>query len=127
MAFWLGITIALGFYIHADNSAHIGGAMVGALFAAVWRRGVVYTASRQRVVIAACALAIAAAGAAVAARDRLDPFAALDLDDRIAAGEHFLDAGDCPAAIETTERALRIGRWSPQAQLLKAKVIALCR
>ena len=127
MLFWLGITVALGFFLHADNSAHIGGAATGAAFAAVWRRGVVYTRIRQRFVIALCALATIASGAAVTVRYFVDPFAALDLDNRLAAGERFLALGECPLAIETTERALRIGRWSPRARVLEAQVIARCR
>jgi membrane associated rhomboid family serine protease len=127
MLFWLGITIVLGFFLHADNSAHIGGALVGAVFAGVWKRGVVYTRIRQRIVVAVSALAMLAGGVTVAVRYAVDPYAALDLDDRLALGERFVALGDCPLAIETTERALRIGRWSPNTRVLEAKVIARCR
>jgi rhomboid protease GluP len=127
MALLLVITIALGFSFGADNAAHIGGAIVGAVFAVTWRRGVVYTRARQALVLGACALVLAASGGAVALRHYLDPFAALDLDARLAAGERFVLLGDCPAAIETTERALRIAHGSSRALVLQAKVIAQCR
>jgi rhomboid protease GluP len=126
MLFLLAITIALGFGIGADNAAHIGGAIVGALFAAAWRRGVVYTRARQRIVIIACALVALASGVAVAVRERIDPFAALDLDDRLAVGERFVRLGDCPAAIEATRRALKVDLWSSRARVLQAQVVSRC-
>jgi rhomboid protease GluP len=127
MLFLLVIMIALGFRFGADNAAHVGGALVGASFAAAWRRGVVYTRARQRLVVGACALVALASGAVIFARDKVDPYATLDRDDRIAAGERFVQIGDCPAAIEATERALRIGRWSARTRVLEAKVVASCR
>jgi rhomboid protease GluP len=69
MGFWLLLTIVLGAFIHADNAAHIGGAVTGALFGALWKRGMVYTPLRQRVTLAACALLVVASFAVVFVRD----------------------------------------------------------
>jgi rhomboid protease GluP len=127
MGFWLGLTILLGMGIGADNAAHIGGAITGAVFAAAWRRGIVYTNARQKVTMGVCIALVVLAGATVAARNVLDPWATLDADSRIALAMDALERGSCADAILATDRADRIAPRSPRVHALKREIVANCR
>ncbi len=127
MGFWLLVTIVLGFELGSDNAAHVGGALTGALFAALWKRGVVYTRAMQRVIMASCVFVIAASGLSVVLRDATDPWAMLDLDARLQRAVAAFQRGSCTEAVEATERAARIGPRSERVQLVKREILGACR
>ena len=126
MGFWLALTIGLGVFIGSDNAAHVGGALTGAIFAAAWKRGVVYTRTAQRIVMSACGGIIALSFVVVAARDLTDPWATLDTDDRITRAEGAYELGSCADTIRATERAARIAPRDPRVLNLKRKIIRGC-
>jgi len=91
-----------------DNAAHVGGALSGAVTAALWRKGRVYGALTKRVVVAACALVTIGAGAVVVYRDRTDPYLFLTFEGRLRAAVVALDHMQCAEAQAAQMRAARL-------------------
>jgi rhomboid protease GluP len=108
MAFWLALTIGLGWWFGTDNAAHLGGAASGLAFALGWRDGVVHSVLRARLSVGISAALVVGAAATVLVRDAVDPWATMDVDARIAYAEAALNRASCPDAIFATERAARI-------------------
>jgi rhomboid protease GluP len=127
MGFWLALTIFLGFGIGADNAAHIGGAATGAIFAGLWRRGIVYSTARQQMTLATCVVVVVVAFGVLAVRDLTDPYATLDVDAREARARAALDLGRCADAIRATEAAARIAPRAPFVENLKGDIALRCR
>ena len=129
MGFWLAATFVLGMTIGADNSAHAGGALCGGIVALVWRRGVVYGAATQRMIVLVCTAILVASAIAVVARDVLDPYAALDVDARTDRAIRAFDGGDCAEAARAIDRAVRLAPRAEHArrlQQLRQKVERYC-
>jgi rhomboid protease GluP len=124
---WLALTIGLGQFLGSDNAAHVGGAVVGAAFAAAWRQGKVYTPFVVRLIFATCTLIIVGSGVAVAVRDLTDPWATLNVDARIDRAVAALQSASCADAIRATERAARIAPRSERVLELKRTIIVGCR
>jgi rhomboid protease GluP len=126
MAIWLGITIAIGYSINADNAAHIGGAVTGAVFAAVWRRGVVYTKRRANLTIAACAAVVVVAFGVLFVRVESDPYATLSVPAREARAAQAIDERRCDEAARATRRAEQVAPRSPDVATLKRQLALAC-
>ena len=61
MGGWLAFLFVLGLaknlqggMVQVDNAAHVGGALGGVIIAAIWRRGISYSAHAQRLIVSAC-------------------------------------------------------------------------
>jgi len=93
---------------HIDNAAHIGGAMAGALIAALWRRGYRYSERTSRVVLGVCAGVLTACVAVVGWHDQYDPFARMDLQERDEFTERALAMGRCRDAHEGLQAVERL-------------------
>jgi rhomboid protease GluP len=120
IGFWLAVTLVLGARLPGiDNAAHVGGLMSGSLMALAWRREVIPPARTAWIVGIASAFCVAA-GLRVAWRDRTDPAAMLDLDQRIHLVQLALDRGDCVTALEGMEMAEELGQGAELAGLRKA-------
>ncbi len=81
MVRWLGFLVVFGLLSNLagasiDNAAHIGGAIMGAVFASMWKRGYRYSAGATKATLAVCVGVLATCIALVAFHDRTDPFAA---------------------------------------------------
>ena len=126
MGFWLALTLGIGWYIGADNAAHIGGAVTGAIFAAAWRRGAVYTHTMQRLIIGTCAGVVIFSGAIVAARDLTDPWATIDAASRLKIAQVEYRARRCAAANTAIERAARLAPRDPEVLELKGDILEAC-
>lgn len=116
MGFWLLATFVLGLKIGADNSAHAGGALCGAVVALVWKRGVVYRRTTQRAIMIVCTAIILASGVAVLARDLADPYATLDVDQRLERARIAFNGGRCAEAKRALVRAERLAPRAERAQ-----------
>ncbi|HEV3192663.1 MAG TPA: rhomboid family intramembrane serine protease [Polyangiaceae bacterium] len=100
MARWLGFVVLFGILSNAsggriDNAAHIGGALAGAVIAAMWRRGQRYSAGATAAILAICVSVLVACIAVVAYHDRTDPFATMILEERSESVERALRQGGC--------------------------------
>ena len=110
---WLGITLAIGFVLHFDNAAHLGGAVSGGVIALLWERGP-EKESRRSLALGLAAGVLTATLAGVTVRDLRDPFATKTMGDRIDAAEEALRRGDCTTAWNATLAARRVGRRDPK-------------
>lgn len=108
MARWLGVVIVVGFAARFDNAAHIGGAIAGAVLAATWRRGEVYSQTKRRVLVSLCTVIVVASAAMVWHRDRTDPLRFLDARERVSFALSALKDGRCDTAREALRRASRM-------------------
>jgi rhomboid protease GluP len=102
---WLVFVIVLGILSrltggHMDNAAHLGGAMAGGLLAAMWRRGSPYSERTTRVVLVGCVGLVAGCIAVVGWHDQTDPFARMDLQERVEFTERARALGECQDAHE---------------------------
>jgi len=112
MARWLGFIVVFGVVVnatggHIDNSAHVGGAVAGALIASMWRRGFRYSERASRAVLAVCAVVLVGCIGLVAVRDHTNPFATMPLKEREEfARQAFLDGrcADALAGLAAVER-----------------------
>jgi rhomboid protease GluP len=126
MARWLGIIVLLGFLPRLDNAAHVAGAASGAAIAAMWRRGVTYSRTKQRVIVLFCTLVTLGALAKVFLHDALDRYASLDAGDRLRLATRALATGDCKTAREAAQRAARLDRRSYAARIVMDEIERGC-
>jgi rhomboid protease GluP len=97
---WLVLILAFGLVVNMsggniDNAAHLGGAVAGALIAAIWRRGYRYSRRATSAILAACTVVVVASVARVIVRDRADPFATMPLQERAEFTSEALAEGRC--------------------------------
>lgn len=124
MARWLVLLLVVGLVkylrgdmLQVDNAAHVGGALSGAVVAITWRREP-YARRTQHAIVAGCALAVAASGLVVWARDVTDPYLFLDVEGRTRAAYDALGVGDCAAARTAIRRALAM---DPKSQIVRER------
>ncbi len=134
MARWLAVTLLLGLVSRLDagpigridNAAHVGGAIGGALVAALWRRGLVYSARTRAVVLVTSIAVVLAAGATVAFRDLRDPFVLLGREERLQVAATALWEGRCRDAEVALARAGRLDPRSPDVAELERQLLRRC-
>lgn len=127
IARWLGLNMIIGFVLPStDNAAHLGGAVAGAIAAALWQRGFRYSASATRAIVAACASVLVACIGVVVFRDVTDPFATITAAQRLAIAESALDDMDCKLAYHSLTRAEKLVRKRPDVVAVRARFDAFC-
>jgi membrane associated rhomboid family serine protease len=87
MVRWLGFLVVFGLFSNLagasiDNAAHIGGAIMGAVFASMWKRGYRYSSGATKAILGTCVGVVATCIALVAFHDRTDPFAPMTVQAR---------------------------------------------
>jgi rhomboid protease GluP len=134
MGRWLAMLLVVQFIaqlVHVraafDNAAHFGGALVGGIFAATWRRGPPYGALARRVALGASALVVAAAFAVTGWRDLHDPFARMRATDRYEMAKRLLAAGDCRPAREAISATARLLPHAPEVLALEQELASSCQ
>jgi rhomboid protease GluP len=127
MATWLVLTLVFGFSLGADNAAHAGGAVSGALFAGAWRRGYVYARWAQRVIVGVGAAIVVLSGAVVLAHDLFDPYALLDTEQRVRRAVDAFSAGRCDEATSAIDATLRLRPRDPRLRQLAEEIVVQCR
>ena len=131
MARWLGSVFILGLVVSGvvDNAAHAGGALGGAIIAALWRRGVTQSAGMQRVALVFAAAICVISGLVVVGRDLFDPYITLDSQgryDRTVADLSARRCGDAHHGLRTLETMpIDIEGTAEDRQLFLLKVRAL--
>ncbi|MCA9587972.1 MAG: rhomboid family intramembrane serine protease [Myxococcales bacterium] len=108
MARWLGIVIVVGFAARFDNAAHIGGAAAGAILAATWRRGQVYSALKRRIIVGLCALITIGSAVTVWHKNRTDPLTFLNGEERVRYALKAFRDGKCDEARRAIRRAIKM-------------------
>jgi rhomboid protease GluP len=126
MARWLGGIILLGFVAKFDNAAHIGGAIGGAGIAALWQRGRTYPKALERVVLVVMAAIVLASGAAVAWRDKYDPYVFASENTRRHAANRYMIHGQCEKARYALSRAERLHPRSPDTSDVERDLMLHC-
>jgi rhomboid protease GluP len=128
---WLGLVLVFGLVAnlgggHIANAAHVGGALAGGAIAAGWRRGYRYSDRATAAILTACTGLLVACIAVVAMRDRTDPFATMDLQERFGFTNEALANGDCREAHEGLRAVDRLrAKMAPVTQL-RDRVMAVC-
>lgn len=134
MARWLAVTLLLGLVSRLDagpigridNAAHVGGAIGGAFVAALWRRGLVYSARTRALVLGTSVVVVLAAGAAVALRDVRDPFVLMGREERLQAAATALWEGRCRDAEVALARARKLDPRSADVAELERQLLRRC-
>jgi len=127
VGFWLLVMLAIGMkFPRVDNAAHIGGLVAGIAMAALWRRTVVYSRARTAFVVGASGALCVAAGAIIAWRDRTDPYAGLDVNERLLTVQLALDQSDCAGARQAMRAAERVGGDRPELAGLRTVIESRC-
>jgi rhomboid protease GluP len=127
MARWLGFVVVFGVVSdllggNIDNAAHIGGAIAGAVFASMWKRGYRYSAAATKAILVSCLGLVATCVAIVAVHDRTDRFAAMNEQARQDFTKQAVYDGRCRDAHDgllATER-LRGGRMQSLRKYVEA-------
>jgi len=132
MARWLALILAFGLFAnmsggHIANAAHAGGAIAGAAIAATWRRGYRYSPRATTAILGACTLVVVACIAAVAVRDRTDPFATMSLQERSEFTQEALTEGRCHDAHQGLSAVERLRAKMAPVTSLRNQVQAVCR
>jgi rhomboid protease GluP len=132
MARWLGLILVFGLVSsrtggNVANTAHIGGALAGAAIALTWRRGYRSSPRRRAQTMVACFAVLAACIAVVAVRDRVDPFAALDLRERSEFTWDALAQGRCADAERGLLAVERLRAKMAPVTSLRSQVDGRCR
>jgi rhomboid protease GluP len=109
-----------------DNAAHLGGAFAGAAIALTWRRGHRVSPRATAVVVSACAAVVVGCIALVSVRDRLNAFAAMDLQARDEFTVDALRAGRCREAHEGLAAVERLREGLGPVSSLRQLVEATC-
>lgn len=129
MGRWLALIVVIGVVrtfrrdiAQIDNAAHLGGAATGAILALVWERGVAYGARATRVIVAVCCAIVVLSPAAVYARNKLDPFVFMDVDERVDAARDAYAVGDCARARGAIARAAKM---DPRDEVVRARAIEI--
>lgn len=133
MARWLLMLLVIQFVAELahvpaafDNAAHFGGAAVGALFAASWRRGPPASALTRCLILGGSALLVVAAFAAVAWRDAHDPFVSMRADQRYELTRSLVARQACRPAREALAATARLVPRSPEVVALEGEYRATC-
>jgi rhomboid protease GluP len=131
MVRWLGFIIVFGILSRfsgsrIDNAAHMGGALAGGAFAAMWRRGYRYTERATRITLGVCGSVLAGSIAIVGWHDQTDRFAAMSLQERDDATNRALDDGRCRDAHEGLLAVERERNKLAPVSRLREKVEAEC-
>jgi hypothetical protein len=131
MGRWLAFVVIFGLLMslgggRIDNSAHIGGAVAGALVAVAWRRGYRHSARKTAVSLGACTLVLVAAIGALAWRDRYDRFATMTLEDRTSFTMDATAEGRCQDARAGLASVDRLRGWAAPVTSLRNHVEAVC-
>ena len=116
MARWLGFVVVFGILSNLsggniDNAAHIGGAIAGAIIAALWKRGQRYSSRATAAILGGCCAILVGCIAVVAIRDR-DHFASMDMQARVEFTADAVSDGTCRDA---QDGLAAIERLSPKA------------
>lgn len=141
MAKWLASLFALGFTVtfvfHAlggkggfDNSAHVGGALAGAVTAALWRRGVATPTANKVAILGFCAAVTVATALRVYVTDTNPsryPFAMMSADERLAYATQALDDGRCDRAGLAIRSLENMKIAAPEVLLAERNYHAMCR
>jgi membrane associated rhomboid family serine protease len=131
MARWLVLILAFGVFANINggnisNAAHAGGAIAGAAIAATWRRGYRYSTSATSAILSACTIVVVGCIAAVAARDRTDPFATMTLQERSEFTHEALAEGRCNDAWDGLRAVERLRAKMAPVTSLRNQVQAVC-
>ena len=131
MARWLGFVVVFGLLAklgggNIDNAAHVGGAACGALIAAMWQRGKVYSQAATRGILGACALVIALAGGMVFVRDQRDPYVMLLAGERLVVAKRALSVGRCGDAHRALTAIERLYPRDPEVLEVRGEFDAMC-
>ena len=131
MARWLGFVIVFGLLSklggsNTDNAAHIGGAACGALIAALWQRGYVYSARATRAILAGSALVVVFAAAVVVTRDRRDPYVMFLFEERLTFAKRALSVGRCDEAYRALTASERLYPRDPEVLEVRGAFDAVC-
>jgi rhomboid protease GluP len=133
MGRWLLMLLALQFIAQLahlptmfDNAAHFGGAAVGALFAATWRRGPPHGVVVRRTIMGASAATVALAFAIVAMHDARDPYARMRAGNRYEVARALLEVGTCDEAARAVEATRRLLPHAPEVLSLEQELAARC-
>ena len=131
MARWLGFVVVFGVLMdlgggNIDNSAHVGGAIAGALIASAWQRGHAGTATGNALSLGLCLAVVVAAIGALAWHDRADKFATMMLEDRTSFTMDATNEGRCKDAREGLAAVDRLRAWAAPVTSLENHVDAVC-
>ncbi|HXN34474.1 MAG TPA: hypothetical protein VN894_21580, partial [Polyangiaceae bacterium] len=131
MARWLGLVLAFGLVAnrtgaHVANGAHVGGAIAGAAIAATWQRGYRHSGRSTAAVLALCTAVVVGCIAIVAVRDRIDPFAAMGLQERSDFTNEAVVEGRCREAYDGLLAVERLRAKLAPVTPLRNRVQAAC-
>jgi rhomboid protease GluP len=131
MGRWLGFVVVFGLLMnlgggHIDNSAHIGGAVAGAVVARAWRRGYRPTSQGTAASLALCVTALAVSIGVLAWHDRTDRFATMTLEDRSSFTIDATSEGRCDDARSGLAAVDRLRAWAAPVTSLSNHVEAVC-
>jgi rhomboid protease GluP len=131
MARWLGFVVLFGVFSNLggsniDNAAHVGGALAGAGIAALWKRGKHYSNAATAGILAGCGAVLVACIAIVAVRDRTDPFASMDLQERVEFTSDAVSDARCHEAEDGLAAVERLGSRLEAGALLRQEVEEGC-
>jgi rhomboid protease GluP len=131
MARWLGFVVVFGVLMdlgggNIDNSAHIGGAVAGALIASAWRRGHKGTTAGNVASLALSVGVVVASIGALAWHDRTDRFAGMTLEERSSFTLDATSEGRCNDAREGLAAVGRLRAWAAPVTSLQNHVDAVC-
>ncbi len=130
MAKWLATLFALGlivsYLVHLgggsggfDNAAHAAGAVGGASIAVAWRRGATYARSTTFAVVGLCTCVVLSAAVLTARYTRSDPFATLNVDDRLGFAANAIDSGRCRDARAAVASLKKLAAQAPEVHLIE--------
>ena len=131
MARWLGFVVVLGLVMSLqgggiDNAAHVGGAITGAVLAALWHRGYVYSPGPRYVIVGTCCLVLLAAVGIQVFRVATDRYASMTAATRLAASRQALDLGDCKEARGAFQAAARLYPRHKDVRVLESQIRSEC-
>jgi rhomboid protease GluP len=128
MARWLGFVVLFGLMSNLsgasiDNAAHIGGAIMGAAFASMWKRGYRYSPGATKGILVVCVGVVATCIGLVAFHDRTDPFAPMTVQAR---QDFTMDAVRDGRCRDAHEGLLAVERLRGRMPSLRKPVEATC-
>jgi rhomboid protease GluP len=128
---WLGILVAFGVFSNLgggsiDNAAHIGGAAAGAAIACLWKRRRRYSPRATAAVLIACAGVVAGSVGVLVVRNRTDPFAVMDLPERVEFTGQAVQEGHCGDALQGLRAVEREGARTHAADSLREAFVMPC-
>ena len=141
MAKWLASIFALGFFVTfvframgnnggLDNSAHVGGAISGAVVAVLWRRGVTIPTATKVSVLGLCAAVMVACAMRLYITDTHPgryPFAMMYADERLRVAAEALDDGQCERAGAAIRSLENMHIAPPEVLLAEQNYHSMCR